>query len=179
MAPSTFSPADNGDVDSMVLMRTIVRLETRFIRSDAGRQIGERGLGAELATQRFARGFELTALAANAARPRVAAQRIDHRATHTALGKSLELDAARLVEPEGGVDQAQHSILDEIAQLDGVGHRGGDAAGERLHEGKTGGDPGTLTGNERLTLHVGLLGCSHHARPAELDRNANTSIKAN
>ena len=33
-------------------------------------------------------------------------------------------------------------------------HRRGHAARQRLHEGKTGGDSVTLTGDERLTLHL-------------------------
>ena len=73
--------------------------EARLVRTDARREIGERRLGAELAPQLLARGFELPALAANAARPGIAAERVDHRAADPALGKGFELDAARFVEP--------------------------------------------------------------------------------
>src|SRR5881392_4131597 len=74
---SMCSPVLSGDVDSIVLMRTIVRL---------------RRFSAELAAQGLAGGVELAALAAHAARPRVAAKRIDHGAAHPPLGEGLELD---------------------------------------------------------------------------------------
>ena len=60
---------------------------------------------------------------------------------------------ARLVEAAGGVDQPEHPVLDQVAQLDGVRHRRGDAARERFHERQAGGDAVTLTGDEGLTLH--------------------------
>ena len=59
-----------------------------------------------------------------------------------------------LAEAERRVDETEHSILDQIAQLNRVRHRRGDAARQRFHEGKAGGDPDTLTGGERLTLHL-------------------------
>ena len=46
--------------------------EPRLVRADARGQVGERGFGAELAAELLAGGFELTALAAHAARPGVA-----------------------------------------------------------------------------------------------------------
>ena len=66
-----------------------------LVGSDAGGQIGQRRLVSQLAAQRLARGVELAALAADAARPGVAAQRVDHRAADAPLGEGLELDAAR------------------------------------------------------------------------------------
>ena len=82
----------------MVLMRTIVRLRRFSSDSDLRGEVGERRLVAQLAAQLLARGLELAALAADAARPGVLAQRVDHRAAHAALGEGLELDAAVLVE---------------------------------------------------------------------------------
>jgi hypothetical protein len=55
-----------------------------------------------------------------------------------------------------------------------VGHRGRHAPRERLDEGKTGGDPGTLTGDERLTLHLSSFGLTD-----ELKGNGSTIRKAN
>ena len=127
--------------------------EPRFVGSDARGEIGERRLGAELAAQLLARGLELAALTAHAARPRIAAQRIDHRAAHAALGEGLELDAARFVEAAGGVDQAEHAVLHEIAQLDRMRHRRGHAAGQRFDERQAGGDAFTLIVSKGLTLH--------------------------
>ena len=116
----------------MVLMRTIV-LPRRFSSEPISRgQVGERRLVAERDAQLLARGFELAPDAAHAARPGVLAQRVDHRAADAALGEGLELDAARLVEPLGGVDQADDAVLHEIAQVDRVRHRGGHAARQGL-----------------------------------------------
>ena len=54
------------------------------------------------------------------------------------LGKCLELDAARLVEPMRRVNQADDTILNEIADVDGMGHRGCNATGKLLDERETG-----------------------------------------
>src|SRR5262249_56591377 len=113
----------------------------------------ERRRGAELAAKFCARRLELAALAADAARPRIAAQRVDHRAAHAPLGEGFELDPAGFVETERGVDQAEDAILHEIAQLDGMRHRRGDAARQRFDERNAGGNAFTLTGGEGLTLH--------------------------
>src|SRR5207247_581933 len=75
-----------------------------LIRSDAGGQVGHRRLVSELTTQRLAGRIELTALPAHAPRPRVAAERVDHRTANAPLGKCLELDPAVLVEPARGID---------------------------------------------------------------------------
>ena len=122
-ASSTFSALENGDVDSIVLMRTIV-LPRRFSSEPiACGEIGERRLVTERRAQLLARGFELAAHAAHAARPRVLAQRVDHRAANAPLGEGLELDAARIVEAVRGVDQSDHAVLDEIAEVDRMRHR--------------------------------------------------------
>ena len=118
----------------MVLMRTIVRLR-RFSSDPTLRgQVGHRRLVAQLAAQRFAGGIELAALAADAARPGVLAQRVDHRAAHAPFGEGLELDAALLVEAMGRVDQPEHAVLHQIADVDGVRHRGRHAARQRFDE---------------------------------------------
>jgi len=66
----------------------------------------------------LAGGLELPALPADAARPRILAERVDHRATNSTFGKRLELDAAGLVKALGCVDEADDSILDKIADVD-------------------------------------------------------------
>ena len=105
-------------------------LEALHVGAHSRGEVGERRLGAKFAAQLFARRFEFAAHTAHAARPRVAAQRVDHRAAHAALGERLELDAALLIEAMRGVHQAKHAILDQVAQVDGVRHGGGHAAGQ-------------------------------------------------
>ena len=134
-------------------MRTIVRDSRDFIRSHARGEIRHGRLGAELLAQLLARRLELAALAANAARPGVLAQGVDHRAADAPLGEGLELDPPRFVVAAGGVDEADHAVLDEVLQLDRVRHRRGDAPGERFDERKTVGDAVAMTGGEWLTLH--------------------------
>ena len=92
--------------------------EALLVGADLRGEVGERRLAAELAAQLLARRLELAALAANAARPGVLAQRVDHRAADPPLGEGLELDAARLVEAVRGVDQTDDPVLDEIADVD-------------------------------------------------------------
>ena len=127
--------------------------EPRLVGADARREIRERRLGAQLAPQLFARGLELAALTADAARPGVATQRVDHRAADPALGERLELDAARFIEAAGRVDEADHPVLHQIAELDRVRHRRGDAPRQRLDKGQSGGDAVAMMGGEGLTLH--------------------------
>jgi hypothetical protein len=110
-------PVASGDVASIVLMRTIVRLR-RFVGADAGGQFRHRRFVSQFATQRFARRIELAPLSSDAARPRIAAQRVDHRAAHASFGEGFELDAARFVEPMRGIDQTQHAVLHQIADVD-------------------------------------------------------------
>ena len=98
MPSSLCSAVASGEVDSIVLMRTMVRLRRFSSDADLGGEVGQRRLAAELAAQLLARGLELAPLAAHAARPGVLAQRVDHRAAHAPLGEGLELDAAVLVE---------------------------------------------------------------------------------
>ena len=141
----------------MVLMRTIVRLRRFSSEPDARGEIGHRRLVSQLAAQRFARRVELATLTADAARPRVAAQRVDHRAAHAPLGEGLELDAAVLVEPVRGVDQTDHAVLDEIADVDRVRHRRRHAARERFDKRQTRNDSAILAGGNRLGAHDGSL----------------------
>ena len=112
-----------------------------------------RRLVAQLAPQRFARRVELAALAADAARPGVAPQRVDHRAAHAPLGEGLELDAALLVEPVRGVDQAEDAVLHEVADVDRVRHRRRHAARERFDKREAGDDAAILTGGDGLGAH--------------------------
>ena len=121
-------------------MRTIVRSRRASSDPDALGEIGKCRLGAELAAQLFSRGFELAAHAADAARPGVATQRVDHRASDAPLGERLELDAAVLVETVRGVDEPEHSVLDEVAKVNRMRHGRRHASGQRFDEGQTGGD---------------------------------------
>ena len=123
-----------------------------LVGADAGGEIGHRRFVSQLAAQRFARGIQLAALTAHAARPRVLAQRVDHRAADAPLGEGLELDAAILIEAVGGVDQAEDAVLHEIADVDGVRHRGGHAPGQRLDKGQAGDDAAILAGGDGLKL---------------------------
>ena len=119
-----------------------------LVGPDLGGEVGQRRLAPELAAQLLAGGFELTALTADAARPCVLAQRVDHRATDATLGKGFELDTARLVEAVRGIDEADDAILDEIANIDGVGHRGRHATSELLDEGNAVHDAGGVGGGK-------------------------------
>jgi len=110
--------------------------EALLVGAHRGGQVGQRRLVTERDAQPLARGFELAAHAAHAARPGVLAQRVDHRAADASLGEGLELDAARLFEPPCRVDQAEDAVLHQVAEVDGVRHRGGDAARQRLDERK-------------------------------------------
>ena len=116
-------------------------------------EIRQRRLVAQLAAQRFARGFELASDAAHAARPGVAAKRVDHRASNAPLGKRLELDAAALVEPMGGVDQSDDAVLHQVSHINRVGHRRRHAAGERFHERQSVNDATALGGGHWLGAH--------------------------
>jgi hypothetical protein len=108
--------------------------EPLLVGADLGGQVGKGGLAAELAAQHLAGGFELAALPPDPARPRVLAQRVNHGAADAALRESLELDAPSLVEAVRRVDQSDDSVLDEVADVDRVGHRGRHATGELLDE---------------------------------------------
>lgn len=83
---------------------------------------------------------ELTALTANATRPCILTKGVDHRATNAALGKGLEFDAARFVEPVGCVDQANDTVLHEVPNINRMGHRRCHAASQLLDERKMGKD---------------------------------------
>ncbi len=124
-----------------------------LVGADARGQVGHRRLVPELAPQRLARRVELAPLAADAPRPRILAQRIDHRAADPPLRKRLELDAAALVEAVRGVDEAEHAVLDEIADVDRVGHRRSHASSQRFDERQTGDNAAILTGGDGLGAH--------------------------
>ena len=125
-----------------------------FVGTHPRGQIGHRRLVTQLAAQRFARRVELAPLAADAARPCVAAQRVDHRATDPPFGEGLELDAALFVEPVRGVDQPQHAILHQVADVDRVRHRRRHPAGERFDKGQAGDDSAVLAGGDGLGAHL-------------------------
>jgi hypothetical protein len=77
---------------------------------------------------------------AHAARPGIAAQRVDHRPAHATLGEGLELDPATLVEAVRRVDEPDHAVLNQVAEVDRVGHREATPARERFDERQAGGD---------------------------------------
>jgi hypothetical protein len=82
----------------------------------------------------LARGFELAALPADTARPRILAESIDHRPANPALRKRFKLDPARFVETLGGVDQADNTVLDEVTDIDRMGHGCCHAASKLFNE---------------------------------------------
>ena len=125
-----------------------------LVGADARGKVGHRRLVAELAAQRFARRVELAALAADAARPGVLAERVDHRAANAPFGERLELDPAIFVEAVRGVDQTEHAVLDEITDVDRVRHRGGHAPSKRFDEWNSGDDAMfPIGGGDRLGAH--------------------------
>ena len=156
--------ADNGPAQAL------------FVGSDAGGEVGQRGLASQLAAQRLAGGIELAALTADAARPGVAAQRIDHGAADAALRKGFELDSAILVEAVRGVDQAQDSVLHEITDVNRIRHRGGHAARERFNERKAGNDTTVLTGSNGLDAHLVSLSAEFRSRGCRRMRDIATAI---
>jgi len=123
--------------------------ELLLVRSHLRGEVCQRRFAAELATERFARTLELATLPAHPTRPGVLPQCVNHRAPDAALGEGLELDAARLVEPVRRVDQPDHSVLHQVADVDGVRHRGRDTAGKLLDERKAGDYAGVLGGELR------------------------------
>jgi len=96
---------------------------------------------------------ELAPLPAHAARPRILSQRIDHRAAHAPLRKGFKLDPAILVEAVRRIDQAEHAVLHEVADIDGVRHRGGHTPRERFDEGQAGDDATVLADGSGLDAH--------------------------
>ena len=130
--------------------------EALLVGAEVGGQVGQRRFAAGADAQRLAGGLELPADAAHAARPGVAAQGVDHRAAHAALGKGLEADAPALVVAVHGVDEANHPVLHEVADVHAGGHRGGHAARKRLDE-RPAGDHATLLVFTKGLQHVSLL----------------------
>jgi len=82
--------------------------------------------------------LQLAPDAAHAAWPCILAQRVDHRSANAALRERLELDSPRVIEAVRGIDQADHAVLHQVAQVDRVWHGGGHAAGQSLHKGNAG-----------------------------------------
>jgi len=80
------------------------------------------------------RRLKLTALTPNATRPCILAKSVDHCAANAALGKGLEFDAARFVEPVRCVNQANDTILDEVPNINGMRHRRCHTASQLLDE---------------------------------------------
>jgi len=89
---------------------------------------------AQFSPQLFTSGLELAPLTTDPTRPGVFAESIDHRAPDTTFGERLELDPSRLVEAVGCVNQTDDAILDEVPNIDGMGHCGCNATGKLLDE---------------------------------------------
>ena len=102
---------------------------------------------AKLASELFARGLKLPALAANASRPSILAQSVDHGSPNSTFGERLELDTAPLVKPVRCVDEPYNTILDKISDVDRVGHRGRNTSGKLFYEGNTGNNARMLRNN--------------------------------
>jgi len=129
-------------------------VQALLVGAHLGRKVRHRRLVAQFAAEGLAGGLELAALAAHAARPRLAPERVDHRAADAPLRECLELDAALLVEPVGRVDQAQHAVLHQVADVDRVRHRRGKSPRQRFDEGKAGNNAAALVGGNRMGLHL-------------------------
>ena len=138
--------------------------EARLVGADAGGQVGQGRLGARLAAQRLAGRLELAALTADAARPGVLAQRVDHGAADAALGEGLELDAATVVVAMRGVDQADHPVLHQVTEVDRVRHRRSHPTGNGLDERQAGDD--TILRGHGVDGEVGhvVSGCRSRGR---------------
>jgi len=113
-------------------------LQVVFVLAQCLGQLGQRGLVSQPLAQRHSRRFNVAADAAHTARPGVLAQRVDHRATDAAFGEGFELDAPCVIEALCGINQSEHSVLDQIAHLDRVRHRRGHAPRQGLNERKAG-----------------------------------------
>jgi len=131
-----------------------------LVGTDLRSQVGQRRLATELAAQLLARGFELAALTADATRPGILAQRVDHRPPDAALGEGFELDTAPLVEAVRGIDETDDAVLDEVADIDRVGHRGRHAASKLFNEGNAVHDAGVVGGGW-LGAHAGCCPPAH------------------
>jgi hypothetical protein len=120
--------------------------QSLLVGADARGQVGERRFVSQLAAERLAGCVELAPLTADASRPRIASERVDHRPADAAFGKGLELDSARFVEAVCGINQTQHAVLHQIPDINRVRHRRRHPSGEGFHEGETRDDPAILTG---------------------------------
>jgi hypothetical protein len=131
-----------------------------FVRSHLGGKFSVRRLVAELTAERFARRVELASLAADAARPGIAPEGVDHGAAHPALGKCFELDAAVFVEPVRGVDEPDDAVLDEVTDIDRIRHGRRHTAREGFDKRDPRDDPASLIGSNGMGAHSSLLGDS-------------------
>jgi len=129
--------------------------EPFLVGADLVGEVGERGFVAERGAQLLARGLQLAPDPADTARPGVLAQGIDHGPADAAFRERLELDPARVVEAVGGIDQADHAVLHQVAQVDRVRHGRRHAAGQCFNERNTGFNAAGFT---RRRVFVGDLG---------------------
>src|SRR5260370_42628304 len=107
----------------------------------------------QLPAQRFPRRVELAPLAANAARPRVTPKRVNHGTADSTFREGLEFDSPVLVKAVRGDYQAEHTVLDEVTDVDRVGHRARHPAGQGFDERQAADDAAVLTGGHRLNAH--------------------------
>src|SRR5258708_34693586 len=77
-----------------------------LVGADARSQVGHRRLVPELTPQRLPRRVQLATLPADAARPRVLTQRVDHRAADAPLREGLDLDSPACGEAVRGIAEA-------------------------------------------------------------------------
>jgi len=126
----------------------------------------------KLASKFFASRFELATLAANATWPGVLAKSVDHRAPDATFRERLELDAARLVETMRSVDEPYDTVLNEISDVDRVGHRGRDTSGELFYERNAGNNARIL----RNCLGAHECDLRRHVRQPRYQRDESTRI---
>jgi len=129
-----------------------------LVGSELLRQVGKGRFVAELAAELLARGLQLAALTADAARPGILTQRVDHRSADSALREGLEFDTPGLVKAMSRVDQANDAILDEVTDIDRVRHGRRNTAGKLFNEGYARDD-------SRMITDGLLLGAAHLEPP--------------
>ena len=121
-----------------------------------GGQVGQGRLATGAGAERLTRGLEFAPDAADATRPGVAPERVDHGAANAAFGEGLEADAAFFVVAVHGIDEADHPVLHEVADVHARRHRSGHPARKRFHE-RPAGDHATLLVFTKGLQHVSLL----------------------
>ena len=103
-----------GEVDSIALMRTMVR-PRRFSSEPTFAARSARTVRVPIPVSAPRARLRAPALPANSSRPGILAQRVNHGSPNATFSKRLELDAARLVKPVRCVDEPNHTILDKIS----------------------------------------------------------------